>query len=113
MACCWPWVQTFNAVYTLRNGGEFYRSFADGAWFTPARSLVERLVIPNATAFTIGLIFFEAAAAISILLRGDLVQPALFAGAAFALVAAAASSPGATAANLFLAALMAGLAITR
>ncbi len=103
----------FNATYTLRNGAEFYRSFADGAWLAPARDLVERLVIPNATVFTVAVVLFEATAAVLILTRGDAVRLGLFAGAAFALVAAAASSPGGTIGNLILAAGMGLLAFAR
>lgn len=103
----------FNATYTLRNGAEFYRSFAEGAWLPPARDLIEKVVIPNATVVTVGLILFEAAAALLILTRGDMVQPALIAGAGFALIAAAASNPAGTIANLFLAALLVTLAIAR
>lgn len=47
-----------------------------------------------------------------ILLRGDLVRPALLAGGGFALVAAAASSLGGTIANLALAAIQFTFALT-
>jgi hypothetical protein len=103
----------FNTTYTLRNGAEFYRSFADGAWLPPARAVLDKVVIPNATTVTVTVILFEATAALLILTRGGLVQPALIAGAGFALLAAVASSPGGTIANLILAALMLILAMTR
>ena len=73
----------FNAVYTLRHHTEFYGSFAEGAWFPPARSLIRRWIIPNGTVFTLFLIVFQAALAIAILSRGDLTQAALFAGGVF------------------------------
>ncbi|MFQ5932465.1 MAG: hypothetical protein ACE5MM_08665 [Nitrospiraceae bacterium] len=103
----------FNTVYTLRNYAEFYGSFANGAWFGPAESLIRNVVIPNGTLFTVLLIVFQAAIAIAILTRGDLVQPALFAGGVFALAVAFFSSPGGAAANLALAAIQFALALTR
>lgn len=102
----------FNATYTRTHGEEFYGTFAEGAWFPPARRAIEKLVTPNATLVTALLVLFGASLAIMILLRGDLVRPALIAGGVFALVAAAASSPGGTVANLALAALLATLALT-
>ncbi len=100
----------FNAVYTLRHGDEFYGSFAIGAWFPPARSLVERVVIPNAGVFTVILILFQVAVAIMILSRGSLVTAGLVAGAVFSGLAALASSPGGTVGNLALAAILITLA---
>ncbi len=103
----------FNAIYTTSHSAEFFGSFADGAWFRPGRWLVDNLVLPNATAVTIAVIIFEAAAAVAIFTRGDLVRPALYAGAAFAFAAAVVSSPGGTVANLALGAGMLALALTR
>lgn len=77
-----------------------------------ARRLVERLVVPNAKLFTVLVVVFQTAVAAMILLRGDLVQPALYAGAAFALVAAFASSPAGAFGNLALAAGLLLLAAT-
>lgn len=101
----------FNATYTRTHGEEFYGSFAEGAWLVPARRVIEKVVIPNSTVVTALLVLFGAAEAIMILLRGDLVRPALLAGGGFALVAAAASSPGGTVANLALAAIQFTLAL--
>lgn len=103
----------FNAAYTLGHGDKFYGSFADGAWLGLARRFIRSVVIPSATAFTVCLIAFEAVVAVAIFTRGDLVRPALVAGALFATVAALASSPGGAAGNLILAALQAGLALAR
>ena len=103
----------FNSVYTLRHSDEFYGSFADGAWLNPARWFVEEVVIPNARVFTVLLILFQVAVAAMILTRGDLVGTALVAGAAFAALAALASSPGGTIANLVLAAVQVALAASR
>jgi hypothetical protein len=74
--------------------------------------MIQKVVIPNATVVTVSLILFGATVAIMILLRGDLVRPALIAGACFALIAAAASNPGGTVANVALAALLITLALT-
>ena len=102
----------FNATYTRTHGEEFYGSFAEGAWLVPARRVIEKVVIPNATVVTALLVVFGATVAIMILLRGDLVRPALLAGGGFALVAATASSPGGTVANLAIAAVAITLALT-
>ena len=102
----------FNAMYTRNHGEKFYGSFAEGAWLPPARRVIEKVVIPNATVVTALLVVFGAAMAIMILLRGDLVRPALLAGGGFALIAAAASSPGGTVANLAIAAAAFTLALT-
>lgn len=103
----------FNAVYTLRHTEEFYETFADGAWVSPARSFVRDVVIPNGKAFTVLLIAFLVVVAIAILSRGAAVGPALFAGGCFALVVAFFSSPRGTVANLALAAAQFGLALSR
>jgi len=42
----------FNATYTRTHGEKFYGSFADGAWLSPARRMIEKVVMPNATVFT-------------------------------------------------------------
>jgi hypothetical protein len=103
----------FNTVYTRSHSDEFYGSFADGAWLSPARSFINNVVLPNATVFTAVLIVFQVLVAIAILSRGDLVTAALYAGAAFAAVAALASNPGGTAGNLALAAIQLALALSR
>lgn len=103
----------FNATYTLSHTDEFYGSFARGAWFGPGRWLVNRVVLPKATVFTTVLIVFEAAVAVVIFTRGDLVTAALVAGAVFSVSAAVASSPGGTVGNLVLAAIQIVLALAR
>ncbi len=103
----------FNGVYTVRHSAEFYGTFADGAWLSPAEWFVRRLVIPNGAPFTVLLIAFQAAVAIAILSRGELVGPALLVGGGFAVVVAIFSSPGGTAGNLALAAIQFALAFTR
>lgn len=103
----------FNTVYTLRHSAEFYGGFAEGGWFRPAEWFIRNVVMPNGTLFTVLLILFQAAVAIAILSRGDLVTAALLAGGVFALVVAFFSSPGGTAANLVLAAGQFALALTR
>lgn len=96
----------FNAGSTLRHGDEFYGSFVDGAWFGPGRWIVDRVVRPNAVVFTVLLIAFQVAVATLILSRGELVTAALLAGGVFSTLAALASSPGGTASNLVLAAIL-------
>ena len=103
----------FNTAYTLRNGDEFYGSFAEGAWFRPARWFVNEVVLPNATIFTVLLIVFQVAVAVLILSRGDLVAAALVGGATFSVLAALASSPGGTVGNLVLAVIQIALALAR
>lgn len=103
----------FNTVYTLSHSQEFYGSFADGAWFGPARWFVDRVVLPNATVFTTLVIVFQVVVAVSIFTRGDLATMALFAGAGFALLAAMASNIGGTIGNLVLGAIQLVLGLTR
>ncbi len=103
----------FNTVWTLRHSAEFYGDFADGAWLSPARWVIRNVVIPNGTLFTVLLIGFQAAVAIVILTRGELVEVALLAGGTFSLVVAFFTSPGGTAANLALAVVQYALAAAR
>jgi hypothetical protein len=103
----------FNAAYTFTHSGEFFGSFADGAWLDVSRTVIERFVIPNGKLIAGLLVLLEAALAVMILTRGALVGPALVAGSGFALVAAMASSPGGAVANLALAAIQISLALTR
>lgn len=103
----------FNTVYTSRHGEEFYGSFARGAWLAPARSLIDRWVLSNATVITVMIVIFQVAVGGLILSRGELARPALFAGAGFALMGAMVSSPGGTLGNLALAAGQLVLAVTR
>lgn len=101
----------FNASYTSTHGDEFYGAVANGAFMPGARRLVEKFVIPNATLFTVLVVVFQTAVATMILLRGDLVQRALLAGAA--LVAVFASSSAGAFGNLALAVGLLLLAVTR
>ena len=103
----------FNTVYTLGQADKFYGAFAHGAWFKPVRRFLRTIVLPNATAFTVSLILLEKAVAIMIFTRGDLVRPALIAGATFCIIAGVVSSPGGTAGNLTLAAIQIALALSR
>lgn len=103
----------FNSVYTLSHREEFYGSFAEGAWFRPARRIINTIVLPNSTAFTVVLIVFQATVAAMILTRGDWVAPALYAGAVFSALAALASSPGGTVGNLALTTIQVSLAVSR
>ena len=103
----------FNTLYTRSHSEEFYGSFADGAWFSPARSLINTVVLPNATVFTAALVVFQVLVAAAILTRGDLVTAALYLGASFTVLAALASNPGGTAGNLALAAIQLSLALSR
>ena len=93
----------FHLLYTVRHSHEFYGDFADRAWFPPARSFTNTLIVPHGVVFTVCLIGFQASIAVAILSRGDAVVPALAIGGAFALIVALFSSPGGTAGNLVLA----------
>ena len=103
----------FNSLYTLRHGNEFYGSFADGAMLAPSREIIRRVVIPRARLFTGLLIAFQLLVALSILSRGNLVEPGLIAGATFCLAAAFVSNTPGAFANLLLAAVQTFLALTR
>lgn len=103
----------FNSIYTFRHGEEFYGSFAESAWFVPSRMLVQNIVLPYSKVFTILLIVFQLAVAISILSRGILVKPALIAGAVFSLGAVMVSNVPGAIANLALATVQLHLAIAR
>ena len=37
----------FNAVYTFRNREKFFGSFAESAWFPPAKWFITKFVIPT------------------------------------------------------------------
>lgn len=104
---------TFNAVYTFRHTEEFFGTFVDGAWVSPAGSFTRNVVIPNGRLFTLLLIVFQVAVAVAILTRGAPVRPALLAGGTFALAVAFFSSPGGTVGNLVLAAIQYALALSR
>jgi hypothetical protein len=100
----------FNSLYTFKHGEEFYGSFADSAWFPPAGTLMRRIVIPNASLFTIILVLIQLSVATLILTRGNFVSIGLIEGGMFSLIAALVSSKGGAIANLALAALLGFLA---
>ena len=102
----------FNATYTRTHGAEFYGSWAAGAWWPPARSMFERVVIPNDRVVTIAIIALQVSVAAMILTCGELVVPGLIVGGAFASVAALVSSPRGAVGHLLLAAGMFALALT-
>ena len=77
----------FNAAYTFRNGKEFYGSFAENAWFKPARWFITKFVLPTPRIFTVTLILFQLLVALAILSRGPLVAAGLLAGVVFSLYA--------------------------
>jgi hypothetical protein len=103
----------FNATYTLRNGGAFFRSFADSAWFPAAAVLIRRGVVPKARLFTLLLAAFQVIVALLILTPSPLVVVGLYAGATFALAAALVSSAGGAVMNLLMALVQVVLAATR
>ena len=103
----------FNTLYTRTHGEEFYGSFAKGAWFRPARALIDRLVIPNPKPFTYLLIAFQLVVALAILSRGPYVVYGLYAGALFNLGAAVVSNVPGAIAGLVLAAIQFLLAYSR
>jgi hypothetical protein len=93
----------FNCLYTLRHGVEFYGSFADQAMLVYSRQLFRKLVIPRARFFTGLLIAFQLLVALSILSRGNLVEPGFIAGAVFCFSAAFVSNTSGALANLLMA----------
>jgi hypothetical protein len=102
----------FAALYTYRHGDVFFGSFAAGAWLLPVRSVIRDVVIPNSRLFTLLLVLFQSAVALSLLTRWVLVRPALLAGALFSLAAVFVSNPAGAVANAVLAVLQAYLALT-
>ncbi|HSR19767.1 MAG TPA: hypothetical protein VLL49_02525 [Anaerolineales bacterium] len=103
----------FNTLYTMRHGAEFYGSFADGALWPVARTLVRTIVIPRARFFTALMIVFQLVVAVCILSRGPLVAAGLAAGAIFALGAVLVSNAAGAIANLAMGILLAYLGLTR
>ena len=77
----------FNAVYTFRHGKEFFGSFAEGAWFPPAKWFITKFVLPTPRIFTITLILLQLLVSIAILSRGPIVTAGLLAGVVFSLYA--------------------------
>jgi hypothetical protein len=86
----------FNTVYTFRHGEQFFGSFAEGAWFSPARWFIRKFVIPNPRIFTITLILFQLLVAIMLISQGPFVALGLLAGTVFCMYAVFVSNvPGA------------------
>ncbi len=77
----------FNTVYTFRHGEQFFSSFAEGAWFVPAKWFISKFVVPNPRIFTVTLILFQLLVAIALLSRRPFVGLGLLAGTAFSLYA--------------------------
>ncbi len=75
-----------DSLYTLRHGNEVFGPIAEGAMLASAKHLIQTVVIPHATLFTILLIVFKLSVAFCILSRGALVRPGLIAGAIFTFV---------------------------
>jgi hypothetical protein len=103
----------FNSLYTLRHGDEFYGGFADKAILAPAKSLIQKVVIPHARLFTISLIVFQLAVAFCILSRGALVTPGLIAGAIFSFAVVFVSNTSGAIANLVMSVALMYLALIR
>ncbi len=103
----------FNSLYTLRHGDEFYGSFADKAILTPAKHLVQKVVIPHARLFTILLIVFQLIVAFCILSRGALVRPGLIVGAIFSFAVVFVSNISGAIASLVMSVVQMYLALIR
>ena len=103
----------FNFAWTRNHGEEFFGSFAEGAWFKPARTLINRVVIPNAKVFAILLAAFLLVVGITILSRTEYVVYGLYAGALFCLGAAFVSNVPGAIANFLLAVAQFFLAYSR
>ena len=103
----------FNTGYTLRHGEEFFGQWVDRAWLAPAGTFTARVVVPRSVMFTVGLVVFQVAVAVTILSRGEAVTLALLAGGCFSAVVAFFASPGGAVANAALAALQFSLAAAR
>jgi hypothetical protein len=103
----------FNSLYTFRHGDEFYGGFADKAILSPARILIQKVVIPHGSLFTISLIVFQLIVAYCILSRGPLVKPGLIAGAIFSFGVVLVSNAFGAVANLGMAIVQLYLAYTQ
>jgi hypothetical protein len=93
----------FNFLYTINHGDEFYGSFADKAILTVSKKFLRKMVIPRAKLFTGSLIAYQLLITVSILSRGNFVEPALIAGAVFCFIAALVSNTSGAVANLSMA----------
>ena len=103
----------FNFFWTRNHGEEFFGSFADGAWLKPARTLINRIVIPNSRLFAYLLAAFLLLVSIAILSRGQYVVYGLYAGALFCLGGALVSNVPGAVVNFILAVTQFFLAYTR
>jgi hypothetical protein len=103
----------YNCLFTLRHGEEFYGSFADQAMLGYSRQFFRKLVIPRARLFTGLLITFQLLVALSILCRGNLVEPGFIAGSVFCFSAALVSNTSGTVANLLMSLVRIFLAFTK
>ena len=103
----------FNYAYTLRHGEEFYSAFARNTWFSPARWMIEKFVLPSPRMFTTTLILFQLLVAIALLSQGPYVGLGLLAGTAFCLYAVFVSNVPGAIANLVIAVLQFYLASSR
>jgi hypothetical protein len=73
----------WHSAYTVGHARAVYEAFGDMAWLAPYQWLIRELVVPNALAFTLGLIAFEATVGILLLGRGRFARAGLLAGIAF------------------------------
>lgn len=103
----------FNFLWTWNHGEEFFGSLATGAWFKPARAVIERVVIPNSRLFAYFLATFLLLVSVAILSRGESVVYGFYAGTLFYLGGALVSSVPGAIANLVLAAVQFLLAYSR
>jgi hypothetical protein len=103
----------FNSAYTLKHGEEFFGSFAEHTWFSPAKWFINKFVIPNPRIFTITLILFQLFVALALLSQGPYVELGLLAGTAFCLYAVFVSNVPGAIANLVMAVLQFYLASAR
>ena len=103
----------FNAAYTSRHGKEFFGSFAENAWFAPAKWFITKFVLPTPRVFTVTLILFQLLVAIAILSRGPFVAAGLLAGVVFSLYAVFVSDVRGAVVNIGLAVIQFYLASTR
>ena len=76
------------ALYVLRHSHEFYSDMAYRAWISPAKSFIDKVLLPNSVLITVLVAVFQAAVAIAILTRGPWAGPALVAGGVFSIAGA-------------------------
>ena len=103
----------FNITYTLKYGQKLYMTFAEGTWFTPARRLIPKYVIPHPRLLTVPLILVQLFAGIAILSRGPFAGLGLLAGVFFCMYAVFVSNFQGAIANIAMAVLQFYLATAR